>query len=156
MPSGVFGRGPSAVDTLTLGTAQGIVGGMPWSAVGYATMWAQALGFSDMAAAALTALFWGGTALGNLVGGAVGDLLVKPLPDAGRQITCQARARAPRKPRRRSRGASGPRAGLGQRRAATHAGVLCTLGISGPVIAANTALTASHACRGGLLAGAVH
>ena len=68
---------------------QGVVGGMPWNAIGYATMWAQALGFSDMAAATLTALFWGGTALGNLIGGLVGDLLVKPLPDAGRQLTCQ-------------------------------------------------------------------
>ena len=28
---------------------QGVVGGMPWNAIGYATMWAQALGFSDMA-----------------------------------------------------------------------------------------------------------
>jgi hypothetical protein len=75
--------------------AQGVVGGMPWNAVGYATMWAQALGFSDMAAATLTALFWGGTALGNLIGGLVGDLLVKPLPDAGRQLTCQVSPSAP-------------------------------------------------------------
>ena len=44
---------------------QGFVGGMPWNAIGFATMWLQLLGFSDVAAAALTALFWGGTALGN-------------------------------------------------------------------------------------------
>lgn len=68
---------------------QGFVGGMPWNAIGFATMWLQLLGFSDVAAAALTALFWGGTALGNLLGGLVGDLLAKPLPNAGRQLTCQ-------------------------------------------------------------------
>lgn len=68
---------------------QGVVGGMPWNAVGYFTMWLQTLGFSDMPAAALTALFWGGTALGNLVGGIVGDLLAKRLPNVGRQLTCQ-------------------------------------------------------------------
>jgi len=62
---------------------------MPWNAVGYFTMWLQTLGFSDVPAATLTALFWGGTALGNLVGGIVGDLLAKRLPNAGRQLTCQ-------------------------------------------------------------------
>jgi hypothetical protein len=68
---------------------QGIVGGMPWNAVGYFTMWLQTLGFSDVPAATLTALFWGGTALGNLLGGIVGDLLARRLPNSGRQLTCQ-------------------------------------------------------------------
>ena len=68
---------------------QGIVGGMPWNAVGYFTMWLQTLGFSNVPAATLTALFWGGTALGNLIGGIVGDLLAKRLPNSGRQLTCQ-------------------------------------------------------------------
>ena len=62
---------------------------MPWNAVGYFTMWLQTLGFSDMPAGALTALFWGGTALGNLLGGIVGDALAKRLPNVGRQLTCQ-------------------------------------------------------------------
>ncbi len=62
---------------------------MPWTAMGYFTMWLQLLGFSNVPAAALTALFWGGTALGNFVGGAAGDALVKVLPDSGRQLTCQ-------------------------------------------------------------------
>ena len=82
----------SHVSTLLLKLSillQGVVGGMPWNAVGYFTMWLQTLGFSDMPAAALTALFWGGTALGNLVGGIVGDLLAKRLPNVGRQLTCQ-------------------------------------------------------------------
>lgn len=63
---------------------------MPWTAMGYFTMWLQQLGFSNVPAATLTALFWGGTALGNILGGLIGDLLVKPLPDQGRQLTCQA------------------------------------------------------------------
>lgn len=62
---------------------------MPWNAVGYFTMWLQTLGFSDVPAAALTAAFWGGTALGNLLGGIVGDALAKRLPNVGRQLTCQ-------------------------------------------------------------------
>ena len=62
---------------------------MPWNAVGYFTMWLQTLGFSDVPAATLTALFWGGTALGNLLGGVVGDLLARRLPNSGRQLTCQ-------------------------------------------------------------------
>lgn len=70
---------------------QGFVGGMPWNAIGFATMYLQLLGFTDVAAASLTALFWGGTALGNILGGLVGDLLVKPLPNVGRQLTCQVR-----------------------------------------------------------------
>ncbi len=62
---------------------------MPWNAVGYFTMWLQTLGFSNVPAATLTALFWGGTALGNLLGGIVGDLLARRLPNSGRQLTCQ-------------------------------------------------------------------
>jgi len=63
--------------------AQGIVGGMPWIAMGYITMWLQLLGFSDWLAGLLTALFWGGTVAGNLLGGLAGDLLVRRLPHAG-------------------------------------------------------------------------
>ena len=66
---------------------------MPWNAVGYFTMWLQTLGFSDVPAGALTALFWGGTALGNLLGGIVGDVLAKRLPNVGRQLTCQVRTK---------------------------------------------------------------
>ena len=62
---------------------QGIVGGMPWIAMGYITMFLQLLGFSDWLAGLLTALFWGGTVVGNLLGGVAGDLLVRRLPHAG-------------------------------------------------------------------------
>lgn len=62
---------------------QGIVGGMPWIAMGYTTMFLQLLGFSNWLAGLLTALFWGGTAAGNLLGGLAGDLLVRHFPDAG-------------------------------------------------------------------------
>lgn len=62
---------------------QGIVGGMPWIAMGYITMFLQLLGFTDWLAGLLTALFWGGTVVGNLLGGVAGDLLVRCLPDAG-------------------------------------------------------------------------
>ncbi len=51
--------------------------------MGYITMWLQLLGFSDWLAGLLTALFWGGTVAGNLLGGLAGDLLVRRLPHAG-------------------------------------------------------------------------
>ena len=56
---------------------------MPWIAMGYITMFLQLLGFSDWLAGLLTALFWGGTVAGNLLGGLAGDLLVRRLPHAG-------------------------------------------------------------------------
>ena len=59
------------------------MGGMPWIAMGYITMFLQLLGFSDWLAGLLTALFWGGTVVGNLLGGVAGDLLVRRLPHAG-------------------------------------------------------------------------
>ncbi|KAK9826424.1 hypothetical protein WJX81_004002 [Elliptochloris bilobata] len=68
---------------------QGIVGGIPWQAMGFITMYLQLLGFSDWLAGLLTALFWGGTIAGNLLGGIVGDLLVRRLPNAGRPLACQ-------------------------------------------------------------------
>ena len=56
---------------------------MPWIAMGYITMFLQLLGFSNWLAGLLTALFWGGTVAGNLLGGLAGDLLVRHFPDAG-------------------------------------------------------------------------
>ncbi len=51
---------------------QGIVGSMPWNAMVFITLWLQLLGFSDFAASLLMALFALGSALGGLLGGAIG------------------------------------------------------------------------------------
>ncbi len=58
--------------------AQGIVGTMPWIALGWLTLYLQLLGFSDLAAAVLNALVALGCALGSFCGG----LLGAPLPHA--------------------------------------------------------------------------
>ena len=81
LPGGRRSAGGPEVDPSD--PVQGIVGGMPWIAMGYITMFLQLLGFSDWLAGALTALFWGGTVAGNLLGGLAGDLLVRRLPHAG-------------------------------------------------------------------------
>ena len=51
---------------------QGVVGTMPWVAMGFMTLYLQLLGFTDMNAAMLVALFSLGGALGSFSGGYIG------------------------------------------------------------------------------------
>ena len=51
---------------------QGIVGTMPWIALGWLTLYLQLVGFSDLAAAVLNALLALGCALGSYCGGLLG------------------------------------------------------------------------------------
>ena len=51
---------------------QGIVGTMPWIALGWLTLYLQLVGFSDLAAAVLNALMALGCALGSYGGGLLG------------------------------------------------------------------------------------
>lgn len=55
---------------------QGIVGTMPWVAMGFTTLYLQLLGFSDIKAATLVALFGLGCALGSFGGGYIGASLL--------------------------------------------------------------------------------
>lgn len=52
--------------------AQGIVGSIPWNALVFFTLWLQLLGFTDFVASLLMAVFAGGCALGQLLGGMLG------------------------------------------------------------------------------------
>ena len=52
---------------------QGIVGTMPWVAMGFSTLYLQLLGFSDMQSAILVAIFSFGTSLGSFGGGYIGE-----------------------------------------------------------------------------------
>ena len=56
---------------------QGVLGSMPWNAMAFCTLWLQLLGFSDVAAGALAALFAASCACGSLLGGFVGDAAAK-------------------------------------------------------------------------------
>ena len=47
---------------------------MPWVALGFNTLYLQLLGFSDMRAAALQALFLLGVSLGSFGGGYIGEM----------------------------------------------------------------------------------
>ncbi|KAL4436794.1 hypothetical protein ABPG75_003933 [Micractinium tetrahymenae] len=69
----------------------GIVGSIPWVAMTWFTAWLQLLGFSDLQAAGLMATFSFGCALGGLLGGTLGDRLVRRLPSSpnGRILTNQ-------------------------------------------------------------------
>jgi uncharacterized membrane protein YfcA len=51
------------------------VGSLPWQAMVYFTMWLQLLGFSDLAASSLMAVFALGTSAGHLIGGFIGAFL---------------------------------------------------------------------------------
>ena len=58
---------------LSLINLQGIVGSLPWNAMVFFTLWLQLLGFSNFMASLLMATFAGGCALGQLLGGALGE-----------------------------------------------------------------------------------
>lgn len=83
-----------AVDFMKLPTfgiviLQGIVGSTPWNGMVFLTLYLQLLGMTDFQASALYALFLGGTALGGLLGGWVGDIAARFYPNHGRIFVTQ-------------------------------------------------------------------
>ncbi|KAL6184760.1 hypothetical protein ACLB2K_046160 [Fragaria x ananassa] len=69
--------------------AQGVTGSFPWSALSFAPMWLELIGFSHGKSAFLIALFVIGSSLGGLFGGKMGDILSVRFPNAGRIILAQ-------------------------------------------------------------------
>lgn len=69
--------------------AQGVSGSFPWSALSFATMWLELIGFSHKTTAFIWMLFIIAGSLGGLFGGKMGDLLAKRLPNSGRIILSQ-------------------------------------------------------------------
>ena len=49
-----------------------MVGSLPWQAMVFFTLWLQLLGFSDLAASSLMAIFALGTSFGHVIGGFIG------------------------------------------------------------------------------------
>jgi hypothetical protein len=68
---------------------QGIVGTMPWNAITFLTLWLQLLGFSNWEASVLSAVFYGASSSGALIGGFVADRAAQAAPNSGRVITAQ-------------------------------------------------------------------
>ena len=69
--------------------AQGISGSFPWSALSFATLWLELIGFSHVTTALLWTLFIVATSFGALFGGKMGDILSKRLPNTGRIMMSQ-------------------------------------------------------------------
>ncbi|XP_010555516.1 PREDICTED: uncharacterized protein LOC104824996 [Tarenaya hassleriana] len=69
--------------------AQGVTGSFPWSALSFAPMWLELIGFSHGKTAFLMGLFVAASSLGGLLGGKMGDLLSTRLPNSGRIILAQ-------------------------------------------------------------------
>lgn len=69
--------------------AQGVSGSFPWSALSFAPMWLELIGFSHKKTALLMTLFTVSGSLGALLGGKMGDVLAQRLPNSGRIILSQ-------------------------------------------------------------------
>lgn len=69
--------------------AQGVTGSFPWSALSFAPMWLELIGFSHMKTAILMGLFVAANSIGGLFGGKMGDILSRILPNSGRIILSQ-------------------------------------------------------------------
>ncbi|KAF3618603.1 putative protein SCO1 -like protein 2, mitochondrial-like [Capsicum annuum] len=77
------------VPSFQLLIAQGISGSFPWSALSFAPMWLELIGFSHKSTAFLWTSFNVAQSLGALFGGIMGDIMGKHLPNSGRIILAQ-------------------------------------------------------------------
>ncbi|KAJ7965699.1 Major facilitator superfamily [Quillaja saponaria] len=69
--------------------AQGVTGSFPWSALSFAPMWLELIGFSHEKTAFLIALFVISSSVGGLFGGKMGDKFSAHHPNSGRIILAQ-------------------------------------------------------------------
>ncbi|KAK9040255.1 hypothetical protein V6N11_015429 [Hibiscus sabdariffa] len=69
--------------------AQGVSGSFPWSALSFAPMWLELIGFSHETTASINTLFMISCSLGGLFGGKMGDVLAERFPNSGRIVLSQ-------------------------------------------------------------------
>uniref|UniRef100_A0A453KQK1 Major facilitator superfamily (MFS) profile domain-containing protein n=1 Tax=Aegilops tauschii subsp. strangulata TaxID=200361 RepID=A0A453KQK1_AEGTS len=69
--------------------AQGVTGSFPWSALSFAPMWLELMGFTHNKTGLLMAIFALASSLGGLFGGKMGDYLSVHYPDSGRIVLSQ-------------------------------------------------------------------
>lgn len=77
------------IPTFQIFVAQGVSGSFPWSALSFASMWLELIGFSHKDTAVLMTIFWVARSLGGLLGGKMGDFLAVRYPNAGRIVLSQ-------------------------------------------------------------------
>ncbi|XP_008440603.2 uncharacterized protein LOC103484977 isoform X1 [Cucumis melo] len=69
--------------------SQGVAGSFPWSALSFAPMWLELVGFSHEKTGFLWTLFIIASSLGGIFGGRMGDILSKRFPNSGRIVLSQ-------------------------------------------------------------------
>ncbi|KAJ4952129.1 hypothetical protein NE237_028961 [Protea cynaroides] len=69
--------------------AQGVTGSIPWSALSFAPMLLELIGFSHKQTASLMTMFVIAGSLGALFGGRMGDIFSKRFPNSGRIVLAQ-------------------------------------------------------------------
>ncbi|KAF0913183.1 hypothetical protein E2562_020349 [Oryza meyeriana var. granulata] len=77
------------IPTFQIFVAQGVSGTFPWSALSFASMWLELIGFSHKDTAFLMTIFWVASSFGGLLGGKMGDFLAVRYPNAGRIVLSQ-------------------------------------------------------------------
>lgn len=77
------------ISSFQIVVAQGVTGSFPWSALSFAPLWLELMGFSHKKTAFLIGLFVIASSLGGLFGGRMGDILSRILPNSGRIILAQ-------------------------------------------------------------------
>jgi MFS family permease len=69
--------------------AQGVTGSFPWSALSFAPMWLELMGFTHNETGLLVMIFALASSFGGLLGGKMGDYFAVPFPNAGRIVLSQ-------------------------------------------------------------------
>jgi len=69
--------------------AQGIAGSFPWSAISFAPMWLELMGFTHSKTGLLMLTLVLASSLGGVLGGKMGDHLAVRFPDSGRIVLAQ-------------------------------------------------------------------
>uniref|UniRef100_A0A0E0M0J3 Major facilitator superfamily (MFS) profile domain-containing protein n=1 Tax=Oryza punctata TaxID=4537 RepID=A0A0E0M0J3_ORYPU len=77
------------IPTFQIFVAQGVSGSFPWSALSFASMWLELIGFSHKDTAFLMTIFWVASSFGGLLGGKMGDFLALRYPNSGRIVLSQ-------------------------------------------------------------------
>ncbi|KAM0936317.1 putative major facilitator superfamily, MFS transporter superfamily [Dioscorea sansibarensis] len=82
-------KGVIKIPSFQIIVAQGVTGSFPWSALAFAPMWLELIGFSHVKTGFLMSMFVVAVSLGGLFGGKMGDFLAKRFPNSGRIFLSQ-------------------------------------------------------------------